>query len=311
MSTVSSVMRRARALPIGYVYVLIAITGGSIASVITKAALSDNVAPIPLLASRLIVSAVLLWIVMGIFFRRRLQWDRRLLIGSFIAGTLNAISLTAFYLGLAQIDASVATVLFSTNPVVVLALLALTGIRPTRLDGIRAALALVGVMLLVGVSGQVSLGGAAWIMVTVVFYSLHLLAVQRLLKGYSTVQITPLFITVMALWVNALQFLTTPTADWYNFTTNTWVMIGVLAVFSTVLARLALTAGIQRIGSGQTALLTPVETLMAVTWAALFIGERLEWIQIVGGGLILFSAALVLRRQSVAIAAIEAPDPGV
>jgi len=304
-------MRRARALPIGYVYVLIAITGGSIASVITKAALSDNVAPIPLLASRLIVSAVLLWIVMGIFFRRRLQWDRRLLIGSFIAGTLNAISLTAFYLGLAQIDASVATVLFSTNPVVVLALLALTGIRPTRLDGIRAALALVGVMLLVGVSGQVSLGGAAWIMVTVVFYSLHLLAVQRLLKGYSTVQITPLFITVMALWVNALQFLTTPTADWYNFTTNTWVMIGVLAVFSTVLARLALTAGIQRIGSGQTALLTPVETLMAVTWAALFIGERLEWIQIVGGGLILFSAALVLRRQSVAIAAIEAPDPGV
>jgi len=311
MSTVSSVMRRARALPIGYVYVLIAITGGSIASVITKAALSDNVAPIPLLASRLIVSAVLLWIVMGIFFRRRLQWDRRLLIGSFIAGTLNAISLTAFYLGLAQIDASVATVLFSTNPVVVLALLALTGIRPTRLDGIRAALALVGVMLLVGVSGQVSLGGAAWIMVTVVFYSLHLLAVQRLLKGYSTVQITPLFITVMALWVNALQFLTTPAADWYNFTTNTWVMIGVLAVFSTVLARLALTAGIQRIGSGQTALLTPVETLMAVTWAALFIGERLEWIQIVGGGLILFSAALVLRRQSVAIAAIEAPDPGV
>ncbi|MBL8132733.1 MAG: DMT family transporter [Anaerolineae bacterium] len=297
MSAVSTaIAHRIRAIPAGYLYVLIAILGGSVASVITKQALTSEIAPMPLLAARLILSAVILWLIQFFVFRQRPLLERRLLLGATAAGVANAISLTAFYLALQYIDASVAMVLFSTNPLFVLGMLMLIGSRPTRLDAGRAALGLIGVVLLVGVGGQVAWQGVVLVMVTVIVFSVHLLIVQRTLYGYSTAQITPLFITVMAVCVSVVYFLTTPPAIWFDLPSDGWIVVGVTAVFSTVLARLALTAGIQRIGSGQTALLSPVETVLAVTMAAVFLGERLSPLQLIGGVLVLISAALVMRR---------------
>ncbi len=296
MSTYHAVAARVRALPIGYVYVLIAVLGAGLASVFTKAVLTAGTPPVPMLAVRLLISAVLLWALMVFVFRQRIPLERRLFTWGIAAGLCNAISLTAFYLGLTEIDASVAMVLFSTHPLMVLALLALIGIRPRAIDGVRAGLALAGVVLLVGVGGQVSLSGVAWIMVTVVMFSLHMVIVQRRLHGYSSAQIAPLFITVMAVCVGGLHFLTTPPASWFSFTPQAWLVIGFTAVFSTVIARLALIAGIQRIGSGQAALFSPIETLIAVVFAALLIGERLNPLQLLGGALVLLSAGMVLWR---------------
>jgi drug/metabolite transporter (DMT)-like permease len=59
---------------------------------------------------------------------------------------------------------------------------------------------------------------------------------------------------------------------------------------------LFMVAAINRIGSGQMALLTPLETLLTVTWSMLFLDERLTTIQWVGGGLILASALLAIQR---------------
>lgn len=60
---------------------------------------------------------------------------------------------------------------------------------------------------------------------------------------------------------------------------------------------LILFAGIRRIGSAQTALLAPVETLLAVSWAVLFLGDRLPALQWGGGVLILLSMVLVVPRR--------------
>lgn len=305
----ASAVRRFRAIPSGYIYVLLAILGGSIASVVTKYALTEEISPIPLLATRLIIASVLLWLIQFFGFRQRPQLERRLLLGTLAGGVANAVSLSCFYLGLVYIDASVAMVLFSTNPLFVLGILALLGTLPTRLDALRGALALIGVALLVGIGGQVAWQGVALIMVTVVFFSIHLVIIQRYLHGYSTAQVTPLFVTVMAVCVATVSFLTTPPADLFNFPPTGWVVIGITAIFSTVLARLALTAGIQRIGSGQTALLSPIETVLAVMFAAVLLGERLTPLQLAGGALVLISAALVVRRAKVApVAAASITD---
>ncbi len=57
-------------------------------------------------------------------------------------------------------------------------------------------------------------------------------------------------------------------------------------------------AGIQHIGTGQMVLLDPVETLLAVLWAFMFLGERFSMIQGAGALLIVTSAAFVLRKES-------------
>lgn len=311
-AVLSRVVARVRTLPRGYLFVFIALISTSIASPLTKAALTAQPAPMAILSARLIIAAVVLWLVMALVFRQRPVLERRLLIGGLAAGILNSISLSAFYIGLTQIDTSIALVLFTVHPLVVLGILALLGTRPTWMDGARGLLALTGVILLVGVSGQVAMGGVAWILVTVVVYSVHLVVVQRVLKGYSAIQVTPVFITVMAVCVTGVYWLTAPANDTlYNFGPEVWAVVAITAIVSTVVARLALTAGIRHIGSAQTALLTPIETLLATGLATIFLGERLSAIQLVGGALVLVSAVLVLRRPAVSNIEAQAPEPGV
>jgi drug/metabolite transporter (DMT)-like permease len=86
-------------------------------------------------------------------------------------------------------------------------------------------------------------------------------------------------------------------APWKNPDWRGWLAIIVLVVISTYLSRLLMVAAINRIGSGQMALLTPVETLMTIIWSMLFLGERLAPLQLLGGTLILASALLAIRRM--------------
>jgi len=77
-----------------------------------------------------------------------------------------------------------------------------------------------------------------------------------------------------------------------------WLGLVVLGVVSTYAARLILFAAIRHIGTAQLALLTPLETLLTVIWSLLFLGERLTLPQWLGGGLILVSGLLAVRRLS-------------
>ncbi|MCB0124763.1 MAG: EamA family transporter, partial [Caldilineaceae bacterium] len=60
----------------------------------------------------------------------------------------------------------------------------------------------------------------------------------------------------------------------------------------------ALFGAIARIGSGQIALLWPLQTLLIIILSVLFLGERMSTIQWVGGILILSSTALAARRDT-------------
>jgi drug/metabolite transporter (DMT)-like permease len=85
-------------------------------------------------------------------------------------------------------------------------------------------------------------------------------------------------------------------ATWQAPDANDWLVIGVLAVVSTYFARLALYAAIPRIGSGQIALLWPLQTLLIILLSVLFLQERLASVQWLGGVLILASALLAIER---------------
>jgi drug/metabolite transporter (DMT)-like permease len=57
-------------------------------------------------------------------------------------------------------------------------------------------------------------------------------------------------------------------------------------------------ASIKHIGSGQMALLSPVEALLTVIWSMLFLGERLSPVQWIGSLLILASGLMAVQRLS-------------
>lgn len=279
----------------GFVFVLIGMLSLSIAPTLIKLGLSANEAPIPLLAVRLMVAAFILWVVMGIFQPHLIRIDRRGLLSCMALGLTNSISLSSFYMALNYIDASLATVIFASHPIVVLVILQWRGEAFNQRKVIRVILAIVGIILLIGISGQIQWQGVLFAMSTAIFYGIFLVLLQELVHDYPSQQVTLYVITTMA-FILSTVFLVFYPLD-FSFSSTGWTVIFVTGSISTVVARYAIFTGVQKIGSSQTALLGPVETLMIVTWAILFLHESLNSWQIIGGAFIILSALLAAPQR--------------
>jgi drug/metabolite transporter (DMT)-like permease len=66
----------------------------------------------------------------------------------------------------------------------------------------------------------------------------------------------------------------------------------------TVIPFACLNAGLQRVGSSRGAILSIAEMVPALIWSALFLGETLLPVQLLGGALIIASITLLQLRQS-------------
>lgn len=283
---------------LGWTMALVATFSFSIAPPIAKAAITAGLTPTALLVARFLISTSLLAGSIALMAPGRLRMDRR---GAWIAGAagaMNSISMLTFFWALTRIDASVASMIFSINPLVVLGLLALRGEKFTQRHTVRLALSLAGVYLLIGPGGQVDWTGVLLVLITVFAFAVHLVVIQWFLQNYDAWTVT--LYTVTAMTVVIVGFWLVTGAEWRDPDWLGWLAVCVLAIISTYLARLALFAGVRNLGSGQMALLIPLETLLTVIWSTLFLQERLTFWQWIGGGLILSSALLAVRRLRLA-----------
>ena len=284
----------------GWTMALLATAGFSIAPPLTRAAILDGMNPTTLLAVRMVITALLLSGTILLTAPGRFIMDRRGRLVCGVAGLSNGVGMITFFWALTRIEASVASMIFSLSPLVVLGLLALRGEKFSRRHLLRLALGLGGAYLLIGSIGtsgsRVDWLGVGLVLITIFTFAVHLVLIQWFLQGYDASAVT--LYVVAAMTLVAVGFWLFQGAEWHEPGWFGWVAIVVLAVISTHLARLALFAGVRHLGSGQIALLTPLETLLTVLWSLLFLQERLTLWQWAGGTLILASALLAFRRLS-------------
>jgi drug/metabolite transporter (DMT)-like permease len=211
-----------------------------------------------------------------------------------IIGLISGIEIGCFFSSLAYVDASTTAMVKSTQPLVVLFFLALGGERLTSRSLVRLAFSMVGIYLLVGAGSHVSPLGLFFLFLSLLLYALQLVLTQWWLAGYNartvTVYVTTLMSLVVAVWWASTG------ASWSDPGPTGWLVIGALALVSTFFAKLTLYAAIRRIGSGQIALLWPVQTLAVIVLSVIFLDERLTAVQAMGGVLILVSALLAMER---------------
>jgi drug/metabolite transporter (DMT)-like permease len=226
--------------------------------------------------------------------RGKLRLSRRGVRATLLVGVVNAGGMITFFLALNYLEASLAAMIIALSPPLVLSLLALRGERLTRRQLVRLTLALAGVYLLVGPSGQANWVGVALALLATCLFSLQMALTQWTLVGYP-VRSVVLYVTgSMAVFVVAWWLFRG--AQWTAPSAAGWLAVIILAVVCTYFARLTYFAAVPRIGSGQLALLGPLETMLTVVWSVLFLGEQLAVVQMVGGVLILSSALLAFRR---------------
>jgi probable blue pigment (indigoidine) exporter len=210
------------------------------------------------------------------------------------AGLINGLGVLCYWQALSRLEASVATVLFALAPLFVLGALALRGERFTWRQIVRLVLGLVGVYLLVGPGGEVDRTGVALVVLAIIAFTAEITTVQWYLNDQDTRTVT--LYVLLGMWLSITIGWLVAGADTTIPNWKSWLVILILGVFSTYIGWWVMFRAIQLIGSGQYALLLPVETLLAIMWSYLWLGERLRPLQWAGCLLILLSAILAVQR---------------
>lgn len=272
----------------------------SIATPISRGALTAGVGASELLVTRMALATLAMGLTIAIMDVRLLRPDKRCFWIATAAGALNGIGMLLFFWGLERLTASLTAMLLALNPIFVLTLLALRGERVTYRHAVRILLALIGVYLLIGVSRGEAIDpiGVMWIMVSMVCFALQLSLLQWFLLDYDARPVTLYVLLAMTVCVVGMWGL--EGGVWQPLGMHGWITAVVLAIPSTYVARLVFFAAVSRIGGGQMAMLSPVETLLSVLWSFLFLDERLSPIQWIGGIFILISAVLAIKRLRIA-----------
>lgn len=280
----------------GWIYALLATLCFSIAPTLARGLISGGAEPDTLLAVRFVVSAFLTSLTIVLTQPSLFRVDRRGLLAIIAIAFFNAASMFCIFRAFETLPASIGSMLLSATPIVVLILLALRGEKITPRNIVRLLLGIGGVVLLVGgPSENIDPRGVVLVLVAVLGFGIQFAIAQWYMTTYDS-RTTALYVTMfMAILIVGWWWLQGEELPVYS--SNQWIAALLLAVVSTYLARLCLYAGINRIGSGQTSLFMPLETLLSVTWSFLFLDERLTLIQWLGGILILVSALLALKRR--------------
>lgn len=279
----------------GWLFALCTALAFSIAPPVGKAAILSGMDPTEVLIGRFGLGALLIWLTMAVRKRKSAQKIGLYGIGSIcFVGLLNGIGMLFFFSALTRLHASITSMILSTVPVFVLIILAFMGEPLTPRKVIRLVFAMAGLYVLIGPGGDVDMVGIALMMIANLFFASQLVISQLVVRNYDTETVASYVTTTMLLVIMAYWWV--QDGNWQCPSLQGWIYIGLLGVISTYAARLLIYAAIRRIGSAQVSLMMPLETLMAISWAVLFLGERLTPIQWAGGALIVASAVLAIER---------------
>lgn len=263
-----------------------------VGSVLAKVAYAGGFEPMPLLAVRFLIAAVLLT---PFALRRRSQisaLSRPLFVQLAVVALANLVASWFFFNGLAFAPVSVVTLAFFTYPAMVLLVTRVLGegIALRHVSAIVAGWS--GIWFLLGGDFQANLRAVAYGLGAAVAFATYVIAVASVLErigviANAVIQFALLAVGAGILWVLTGQHVAT---TWQG-----WVAAGAFALVSTVVARVAYYSGVKRIGSRYAALFGLGEPLAAVLSAGLILGERLELAGWIGAALILVSSTWSLK----------------
>ncbi|MGD2207692.1 MAG: DMT family transporter, partial [Anaerolineae bacterium] len=231
----------------GIVATLLSSLFSGLAPIFGKLAYQADVDPSTLVALRTALAAGLLWLFYALFWRRYISIDWRNLAGIVGMGLANGIGSLLYYNGLAQVDASLAHLLYSMYPFWVFIFLSAAGHPVSRLSIVRLGLALVSVFLLTWQgAGLINPLGITLMLSAGALYGWHLVLGQWTLVDVDSRTVTLYGLTTMAVVVGIARLAQGGPLE--PISGKGWTAILLLAIFPTALARLLVFAGLRRLG---------------------------------------------------------------
>lgn len=273
--------------------IISAIAFGAI-PIFARAAYRAGSDPISVLFFRFSIASIImiLWVI-----ARKIPFPRgKFLLGLMLMGGMGYVGQSfCYFTALTMASAGLVAILLYLYPVIVAILSAL--LFKERMTGpkiLALILALVGTVLTIGLSGGGQLLGIVLAMTAPFIYSAYILAGSKIIKeagvlSSSTVVMISaglvfgIFITVKGL--NVPQ------------TLAGWGGVFAIALVSTVIAIIAFFAGLERVGPTNASMLSTFEPVTTVVLAAIFLGEEVGFMRMMGGVFILFAVILLAKSE--------------
>jgi drug/metabolite transporter (DMT)-like permease len=176
--------------------------------------------------------------------------------------------------------------------------------RITFRSGLGILLSSVGVFLILqGGQGGISfsrhdLAGDLLTICASVCWALYTIKSKPLLQEYSAVKVTAYSMAMGSLLLLPISLRELARQSWSGVSGQAWAAFGFSTFVSGGIAFSLWYQGVQRLGVTRTVVYHYFVPFVAVIFAALFLGERLSIVQIIGGAGILTGVALVQNTQN-------------
>jgi len=276
-----------------------------LAPVLGRQAILLGIPWMAVVAIRTSLAALLLLVLMLVFFRRYLYIYPAGLLGCLLAGWVNGFGSLFYYYALGRINANLGQLLYSLYPLFLALWLSLDRQPISRLTIIRLALVPPAVFLLVRANHtQVDLIGVAAMLIAAMLYALHLPINQRVLYdmpaptvtlytliAMSAVVIPPFLFSDLGGFLPLSNSNPNPTILASRLFEISLPLLGLTLV--TFASRLMLFTGVKHLGGMQTALLGLSELLVTLIFSHLWLAERFSVGQWAGAFLLMSSLLLV------------------
>jgi drug/metabolite transporter (DMT)-like permease len=265
-----------------------------LAPVFGKLAINQGFSPFAVVALRTGLAALILLLVIAIFYRQYLYIFPIGLVGCILAGAINGAGSLLYYLALERLDASVGQLLYSLYPFFVALWLALDHQPPSPLTFFRIGLATIAVLFLTSTPQQpADVIGVVMMLGAAILYAMHLPINQRVL--YEVPAPTVALYTLLAMSTVVVPVYLIFDRAW-PASNPPWLPVFGLT-FVTISSRIALFLGVKKIGGMQTALLGLAELLIAILFSHIWLGENLSLLQWVGALALGISLILVMYEK--------------
>ena len=201
--------------------------------------------------------------------------------------------------GLARTSASNSSLLLGCSPVAVALASALAGHeKVVRAHWVGAGLSVVGIYLVVGTGahfGGVSVTGDFLTIGAVVFWAIYTVGSRSMLD-----RLSPLVVTGLTMAVGTALYVPVALPELARIETGrihawVWVAVVLSSVLALNVAYLIWYTSVQRIGNIRTSVYSNVTPLVAMTVAALFLGEQITWSNVGGAAAILLGVVITRR----------------
>jgi drug/metabolite transporter (DMT)-like permease len=217
----------------------------------------------------------------------RAEWKRIALLG--MVGHL--LYQLLFLAGIARTSVSNSALIFGVTPVMVALLSAVAGHeRVSRVRWVGVALSFAGIYIVVG--RNASIGGATFRGDLLVFggmlcWSVYSVAAQPLLKRHSPLLVTGYSLAIGAAFYMIAALPSLGTTNWDAISPTSWVLMALSSLLALAFAYMVWYTAVQRIGSSRTAIYSNLTPIVAMTVAAIWLGEPITFVQLAGAATIL------------------------